>query len=185
MDIALIAGNLALDFINTVGDRLDGPHDYLQTSADVSCWSRLVGLTRKHQRLRLNDRQLASLRAEREWLYALFRKPQRDATDVRALGVRATQTSLKRELTKADGTVAWRWKAPLDDIDCVLGPVYESAVALLSSGAEQRVRQCEGDRCGWLFLDLSRAGHRRWCSMADCGNRAKARSFRERSVTIQ
>ncbi|TAL94280.1 MAG: hypothetical protein EPN73_18145 [Paraburkholderia sp.] len=28
--------------------------------------------------------------------------------------------------------------------------------------------------CSWLFLDLSRSRSRRWCSMATCGNRAKA-----------
>jgi predicted RNA-binding Zn ribbon-like protein len=37
------------------------------------------------------------------------------------------------------------------------------------------IEQCEGDVCGWLFLDRSPAGRRRWCSMRDCGNRAKAR----------
>jgi len=40
------------------------------------------------------------------------------------------------------------------------------------------VRICEAtatDGCGWLFLDETRNRSRRWCSMKDCGNRAKAR----------
>jgi predicted RNA-binding Zn ribbon-like protein len=37
-----------------------------------------------------------------------------------------------------------------------------------------RIRQCEHDRCVLWFLDTSRNGTRRWCSMATCGNRAKA-----------
>ena len=37
-----------------------------------------------------------------------------------------------------------------------------------------RVRQCANPDCGWLFLDNSKSGNRRWCSMSACGNRAKA-----------
>ena len=37
-----------------------------------------------------------------------------------------------------------------------------------------RVRQCANPACGWLFLDNSKSGNRRWCSMSACGNRAKA-----------
>jgi predicted RNA-binding Zn ribbon-like protein len=38
----------------------------------------------------------------------------------------------------------------------------------------ERVRQCSNPQCGWLFLDNSKSGNRRWCSMSACGNRAKA-----------
>jgi predicted RNA-binding Zn ribbon-like protein len=37
-----------------------------------------------------------------------------------------------------------------------------------------RVRHCANERCLWLFLDDSKSGTRRWCSMSACGNRAKA-----------
>ena len=40
----------------------------------------------------------------------------------------------------------------------------------------ERVRGC--GRCGWLFLDSSRGGRRRWCSMSTCGNREKASRHR-------
>ena len=50
-----------------------------------------------------------------------------------------------------------------------------SARELLLALPGGRLRVCAGDECGWLFLDSSKAGRRRWCSMADCGNRAKAR----------
>jgi predicted RNA-binding Zn ribbon-like protein len=42
------------------------------------------------------------------------------------------------------------------------------------------VGECEGEGCSWLFLDTSRNRSRRWCSMEDCGNRAKARRHYER-----
>jgi predicted RNA-binding Zn ribbon-like protein len=52
---------------------------------------------------------------------------------------------------------------------------------LLSSGARTQIHECGGDGCGWLFLDTSRNGRRRWCTMQGCGNRAKARRFYERT----
>ena len=61
-----------------------------------------------------------------------------------------------------------------------------SAAALLRDGPLDRLRQCPGPDgwCGWLFLDRSRNGSRRWCSMALCGNPAKmrARAARKRAA---
>jgi predicted RNA-binding Zn ribbon-like protein len=62
----------------------------------------------------------------------------------------------------------------------MLAPIVKSAADLLLSDMLDRVKQCEGDPCGWLFLDTSRNRSRRWCSMEDCGNRAKARRFYQR-----
>lgn len=45
-----------------------------------------------------------------------------------------------------------------------------------------RLRNCCGEDCPMVFLDLSRAGRRAWCSMARCGNRAKVRAFRARAA---
>jgi predicted RNA-binding Zn ribbon-like protein len=58
----------------------------------------------------------------------------------------------------------------------MLVPIAWSAADLLTGPQAQRVRQCADEKgCGWLFIDESRAGTRRWCSMGECGNRAKAR----------
>ncbi len=54
------------------------------------------------------------------------------------------------------------------------------AVRLLEALPPDRVRMCAGPRCGWLFLDTSKAGRRRWCDMATCGNAAKTRKHSER-----
>ncbi|MEU6619432.1 CGNR zinc finger domain-containing protein [Streptomyces litmocidini] len=54
------------------------------------------------------------------------------------------------------------------------------ALDLLRALPADRTRVCPGRRCGWLFLDTSRAGRRRWCSMATCGNAAKGRTHYER-----
>jgi predicted RNA-binding Zn ribbon-like protein len=77
--------------------------------------------------------------------------------------------------------LVWRmrhWRArPFD----LLGPIAFSASELMTGIKAGKVRQCEDDRgCGWLFVDESRAQRRRWCSMGDCGNRAKARRHYQR-----
>jgi predicted RNA-binding Zn ribbon-like protein len=48
-------------------------------------------------------------------------------------------------------------------------------------GPLERLHSCGGERCEWMFLDLSKNGKRRWCSMATCGNDAKVKKFRSRS----
>jgi predicted RNA-binding Zn ribbon-like protein len=60
--------------------------------------------------------------------------------------------------------------------------IAEATLDVLLTADLTRVRRCpvaEGG-CGWLFLDQSRNGSRRWCRMADCGTTAKARRLTER-----
>ncbi|OPX12458.1 CGNR zinc finger domain-containing protein, partial [Gordonia sp. i37] len=42
-----------------------------------------------------------------------------------------------------------------------------------------RIRQCQHPQCVLWYLDTSRSGTRRWCSMAICGNRTKARRHQQ------
>ena len=62
-------------------------------------------------------------------------------------------------------------------------PVAFSALELLTSKRLARVKACPDQTCGWLFLDESPNGRRRWCSMATCGNREKARRHYSASKT--
>ncbi len=57
----------------------------------------------------------------------------------------------------------------------LLAPVLWSAADLLAGAHKTRIRECANAECLWLFLDESKGGTRRWCDMASCGNRAKAR----------
>lgn len=66
----------------------------------------------------------------------------------------------------AAGAAALRWR------------LVAAAVALLTSPLMERVSACPG--CGWFFLDASKSRSRRWCSMATCGNTAKARAYHQR-----
>jgi predicted RNA-binding Zn ribbon-like protein len=70
-----------------------------------------------------------------------------------------------------------------DPIDDVLARIAEPIVREIGSGHEDRIRICASETCRWLFYDESRSGRRRWCDMATCGNRAKARRHRDRQKT--
>ncbi|HEX5438245.1 MAG TPA: ABATE domain-containing protein, partial [Gemmatimonadaceae bacterium] len=65
-------------------------------------------------------------------------------------------------------------------LDVALARVVWSAAQLLTAGNLVRLRQCANADCGWLFLDTTRNWSRRWCSMADCGSRDKARRYYQR-----
>jgi predicted RNA-binding Zn ribbon-like protein len=58
----------------------------------------------------------------------------------------------------------------------------DAIVDLLRNADVSRLRLCPlaDGGCGWLFLDRSRNGSRRWCSMDDCGTHAKSRRLTER-----
>lgn len=86
----------------------------------------------------------------------------------------------ERLVARGPFPLGWEWSARDGALDRVLWPVARSVAELLTSGDLERVGQCPGEECGWLFLDTSRSGRRRWCDMADCGNLAKVRRFRER-----
>jgi predicted RNA-binding Zn ribbon-like protein len=67
-----------------------------------------------------------------------------------------------------------------DPIGEGLARLVEPLAELVASGRKDRLRVCGDETCRWVFYDDSRAGRRVWCNMATCGNRAKARRYRER-----
>ena len=68
----------------------------------------------------------------------------------------------------------------LDQPRQLLVPPAEAAALLLTAGDRRLVRHCEGPGCTLWFYDLTKSHRRRWCSMAACGNREKARKYRQR-----
>jgi predicted RNA-binding Zn ribbon-like protein len=67
-----------------------------------------------------------------------------------------------------------------DPVGAVLATVARDALDLATSPALDRVRVCAGPGCAAWFLDASRPGSRRWCSMETCGNQAKKSTWRTR-----
>ena len=78
------------------------------------------------------------------------------------------QAHSKLERTDSGFVIGWEGG---DRLDAILWPITRSVMELLTSDDLKRVKQCS--RCDWLFIDRSRNGKRRWCSMSACGNRVK------------
>jgi predicted RNA-binding Zn ribbon-like protein len=195
MTFELIAGNLALDFANTV--HIHGfadPQDDLQTFTDLSTWGRQAGLwnERESRQLQRQSRMNpASADADfrrflrlREVVYELFSSLTREAK-VRPRSLTAFNAYLKQAMVQPSvlgvgGHYQLKWQDGTNAVARGLGEITRSATGLLTSKKLDRVRQCAGESCTWLFLDTSRNGMRRWCDMQACGNRVKVRRFRQR-----
>lgn len=186
----LIAERLCLDFANTVGwHNGDNPKERLINYEKLVGWSRHAKILNIPQEKRLLEKaNRHSDQAEktleeaielREAIFRLFRSiaagQKTDSFDLAILNKYLTKAYSLAEITPKDNKFALTFRDGENELDCMLWPIVQSAIDLLLSGNLNRVKQCEGDPCGWLFFDSSRNKSRRWCSMADCGNREKAR----------
>jgi len=186
----LVGGALCLDFVNTVDPRhAANRFDYLSEYRALVAWARHAGAIEAAAApglLRRAARQPAAAREVlrrsirlREVLYRIFasamarRPPPRDAFD--RLNHELGWAIAAARLTRSRAGFVLQWGDHRSRLDQVLLPVIRSAVDLLIDGPLDRVRECPGPgNCGWLFIDLSKNGSRRWCDMRTCGNRAKA-----------
>src|SRR5262245_5744103 len=102
------------------------------------------------------------------------------ASDLALLNGALSQAPARRRLARSGARYAWQIELGSIDgaglpIPVLLTPVVWSAADLMVRGGPRGIRQCANSECLWLFIDESKNGTRRWCDMASCGNRAKAR----------
>ena len=102
-------------------------------------------------------------------------------SDLAGLNHLLLDESISSTIIPAGQGYTWSWGGEANALERVLWPIAWSAAELLVSDKLGRVGQCAGESCGWLFLDTSRNGSRRWCEMKHCGNRAKARRHYRRT----
>jgi predicted RNA-binding Zn ribbon-like protein len=196
----LVGGNLALDFTNTVSYQFapEGERrDKLTSYAVLLGFAEQAGAVSAHdaRALRRAAAQrpaeavavLDGARALRDAIFRLFHARSRDAAappaDLAALN-RALSTALAhRRLELRDGAYVLDFERDGDALDAPLWPIALAAADLLTSEGSGRVRVCSAveEDCSWLFVDDTRNHSRRWCTMKDCGNRAKARRHYARS----
>jgi predicted RNA-binding Zn ribbon-like protein len=152
------------------------PTEELQSADDVLRWAAQAGhlpaaLVKRFER----SAELLDEAVEvRESIHRCFAAAAASrAPPVDDLGVlnAALMDAPPRQRVRVNG---WDVGSPDARITTLLAPVLWSAADLLVGPQISRVRQCANPACGWLFLDTSKGGNRRWCSMSACGNRAKA-----------
>jgi predicted RNA-binding Zn ribbon-like protein len=186
--------DLSIRFVNTVAWRLREPsEERLGSPAALLEWLERNGVARPED-CSLRDawaahpskaaRVYATAIRLREAIYQLFVARIRGHPPPAAALTSFSEFLLCRRSTlRIDweaGQLIWRTRLeggqPLD----LLRPIALSAAELMTGHRAHKLRQCQDDRgCGWLFVDESRLQNRRWCSMGDCGNLAKARRHRE------
>jgi predicted RNA-binding Zn ribbon-like protein len=192
-------GILCLDFVNTVDSRsVARPRDLLKTYADLVHWAarqriiaddEVLGLQRLAERApAAAEAARQSALAVREAIYGLFaaalhRQPPR-AADMAVFNESLARALAHLRIAPEDVGFGWTWSKETE-LDRVLWPVVRSAAELLTSDQRNRIGECAGRDCGWLFLDTSRNHTRRWCDMKDCGNRAKARRHYQRQRALE
>ena len=191
----LIGGHISLDFVNTAGDHLsDQPGEWLLSYRDLLFWAQRTGILTEAEALPLEKKAtrqpqaaedaLAQAVAMREVVYRLLlgaiHQQAPDPADLATFN-RALAGAPPREGVRYQaGAYQWQQSAGSNDLDEVLGRLLWEAADLLTSDRIAQVKLCDGEACGWLFLDASRNQSRRWCSMSDCGNRAKAKRYYRR-----
>jgi predicted RNA-binding Zn ribbon-like protein len=191
----LRGGRLCLDFANTVGVHTGGiQQEKLKSYADLLAWSQQVGSVTDHEAQRLHVHAAGNPAAAaavlekaitlREAIYRIFSAVASGhhpaVADLALLNRLLAEALAHAQIVPTAEGFTWGWAHAGDRLDWMLWPIVRSAAELLTSGELGRVRECAGDICGWLFVDMSRNRSRRWCDMQDCGNVAKVRRFRER-----
>lgn len=190
-----IGGDAALDFINTVTGRDQSPRDWLDTYARLLEWAALArllpernlrALTKKmHAEPAAATRALTRAKELREELFALVRAvtagsaPPKSA--LTTLHEHWLAGSEAHEFRFENGRVVAEVRPDAADFDLIAAMVAYRMVEHVLPQPADRLRICGGSNCAWVFLDSSKAGRRRWCDMAVCGNVAKAQRFYARS----
>lgn len=189
-----VGGDAVLDFVNTVNGRDRDPCDWLDGYPRLLEWA-------GHTRL-LPDKVLhvlkgmaqadpaaasAALRRTKELREALFslitamilgKGPPKGVMDSLSRHWQAGVAA--HELRYEGRRVQPQMHAAAVDLDLIASLIAYRFVASVLPEPLERLRICAGSNCSWLFLDRSKAGRRRWCDMAVCGNHAKSRRFQAR-----
>jgi predicted RNA-binding Zn ribbon-like protein len=170
----------AIDLPATLQARLSSsPRELLNTPDDLARWLVSAGMASSKPRTTAKD--LATARVLRESIYVLAGKP----SGAKAQAARETLNRIAADTAAApqlqtNGTMRLEGNA-----GALLVTLAREAVQLFGSDAAKLIRQCGSRSCTLYFVDNSRRGDRRWCSMSACGNKAKVSEFRRRKRETQ
>ena len=192
----LLRERLCLDFVNTSDNHPSQAGDeFLKCYAALVEWAAYVGAVPQAHADSLiagaeahPDKAEAALKnavAVRDTIYrvlsaaAAHQHPQ--PVDMQAFNHMLSKAMTHLRLSTVDVHFEWTYTQSDADLEAMLWPVLWSASELLTSHDLRFLRECASDDCSWLFMDTSKNHSRRWCSMTQCGNRAKARTHYHRA----
>jgi len=191
-----VGDHLAIDFLNTIATPKDVPVEWLRDGRDLTDWLEkanviagdVAGRFRQSKDQRALDGVAARAREFREWLRGFVTRHMGKPLTRGAAKALVPLNEMLAEDTSypvveaAGGEQVLRQRRVRrwDSADELLHLIAEAAADLICFADFRLVRACEGSVCSLLFLDRTKAHGRRWCSMAGCGNRAKAAAHRAR-----
>ncbi|MGW2544562.1 CGNR zinc finger domain-containing protein [Kitasatospora sp. NPDC001574] len=173
---------LCFAFAGTLADRgTDAPFERLARPEDLSRWAVESDCTTAAPPC--TEADLGRARRLREAIQrtglALADSAPPSPEDVALVNRAAAEPPSTPELAPDATTVRWHGAT----VAAVLSTVARDLIALCASEHRTRVRICGNPDCGVPFVDTSRAGARRWCSMKTCGALVKKRAYRARLQT--
>ncbi|HKV83275.1 MAG TPA: ABATE domain-containing protein [Ktedonobacterales bacterium] len=177
-------GSLALDLINTEALARGKCRDFLPTTDALARWWDEVRVEYPEECASAGaeapnvwtSELLAEVKALRNALRILVTQVvARQAIEAEALEpVNAILALTFPTLERTDaGTVSAVMRSRDGERGRVLAAVAHSALRLLTQSDWRRLRQCQNDRCIFIFQDTTRSGTRRWCTPI-CMNRARS-----------
>ncbi len=177
-ELSLVGGNVALDFVNTAEGRgHPDAGDALRTPRELAIWGKRSGLLASAAVTPVDRAELRRAVAVRELLYRVLRARvegrRASPGDLDALAASAAAAYRAGRLEAVTGAqVAWRWDRA--ELATVRHVAVTSALELLAR-PDGRLKQCPGSHCGWFFLDTTKRGNRRWCSMSEARSGSQVR----------
>lgn len=193
IEFQYIGGNAVLDFHNTIAWPTRGKsNERLRRPVDLVRWASETGIVTSQEAGKLRGycirngprsrTQLAVALHLRDLLHDFFSDFTAGREPAEGLITKLNQ-HLKR--VRAAQTIEWRngalrW-SPVSSkgTTTIVDRIALQAADLITSEDVLRLRRCANPECGWLFLDTTRNRLRKWCSMAECGGRAKSRRYYE------
>jgi predicted RNA-binding Zn ribbon-like protein len=180
LEFRFLAGRPCLDLTATAGERRGRRAERMRTPQDLARWLVAAGLADQPPAASRQD--LAHARTLREAIYQTIRRRMAGQPpgpgDLAIINDWAGRPP-PRTWLEADGGQL-RARRDATTAAALVATVARDAVDLLGGPLAHRIRECSAEDCTLLFLDTSRAGRRRWCSMASCGARAKMAAYRAR-----
>ncbi|UNO39253.1 ABATE domain-containing protein [Streptomyces sp. MST-110588] len=174
-------GALCLELLTTGGPGPYRRYEILYEPADLAGWADRSRLTPTPV-LEISEAEVAEARRLRDALFRVVLAHTRGEPypygELKAVNEAAARPALAPVVTPA-GQRQW---AGTPSGTQLLATVARDAVELLTGPFAHRVRLCAAEDCHLLYVDTSRPGRRRWCSMEHCGNRHKVRALRARSA---
>ncbi|WP_025664587.1 CGNR zinc finger domain-containing protein [Aquimarina megaterium] len=179
----LDGGNLSLNFINTIKDRLVAdPIDYLTGKEEWIAWLKHVDIleneTSNFDEVSFNLKEVIR---KREFLHRVFQglvfQREIKEKDLKCFDTLLQKIRRSTKIFVVDNKPQEHLEIDPNDLNSYILKIGKAAHELLMSEEIDRVKEC--GNCGWIYFDSSKNRCRKWCNMDTCGNEVKARKYYE------